>query len=79
MPTKQAKRGTRRKLVSLALNKKSKITEEVANKLKDSEYTGSGNALLEDRPMSILEKLHFIIGHGILRPESAGELCLKIG
>ena len=51
------------------MKKKSKFSEEVANKLKHDEYRGSGNALLDDRPSSNLEKLHFIIGHGILRPE----------
>lgn len=60
--------------MSLTLKKRSKITEDVTNRLQHGGYdnggvSGGGNALLDDRPMSNLEKLHFIIGHGILRPE----------
>ena len=63
----------RKKLVSMTLRKKSKITKEISERLTGEEIVpvsaGSGNALLEDRYMSNLEKLHFIIGHGILRPD----------
>ena len=59
----------RKKLVSLTLKKKSKITQEVAERIQDGDEVEYGNTMVIDRPTSNLEKLHFIIGHGILRPE----------
>lgn len=41
---------------------------QVTKRLHDGESTAHGNSMLEDRPTSNLEKLHFVIGNGILRP-----------
>lgn len=66
------KKGMGKKIISMTLKKKSKLSGMQSNgsdKSSDSGSTSSFNGLLENKPLSSLDKLHYIIGLGILRED----------
>ncbi|XP_064419068.1 unconventional myosin-VIIa [Latimeria chalumnae] len=67
-----------KQLVSMTLKRSSKLTGEVRSNLTMGEQVLLGDSPISDRPMSNLEKLHFIIGNAILRTNIRDEIYCQI-
>uniref|UniRef100_K7F551 Myosin motor domain-containing protein n=1 Tax=Pelodiscus sinensis TaxID=13735 RepID=K7F551_PELSI len=63
---------------SVKLKRSSKLTGKVVSQLNSREELIQEQSTISDRPMSNLEKVHFVIGNAILRPAIRDEIYCQI-